>query len=59
MNGHTMNAALHRYRAAVELEAARDNLRILIAVGLNTGADCRRVQQAETIWSRARSGRSA
>lgn len=49
-----MNTAERRYRAAVELEAARDTLRVAVIAGRATGADCRRVQTADTIWSQLR-----
>lgn len=45
------NAAGRRFRAAVELERARQNAREAGNIGRATGTDRRRVEAAEAAWN--------
>jgi hypothetical protein len=49
-----MNVAIRRYQAAVELEAARDTLRVAVRTGRVRPTDYRRVKTADTVWSQLR-----
>ena len=41
---------LARYHAAVELQAARDHLRLTVDLGLNTRTDAARLVAAQRTW---------